>query len=462
MRRFFKLLWQAIEGEEGADYTTGNINKAIFLLSVPMIIEMLGEGIFALVDAYFVSKVSNEAFATVVLSETLATIVYALAIGISIAGMSMVARRIGEKNAEGASKAAAQTVIITVAISIILSIVGVIFAKDLLFMMGASEEVVAVGLLYTQVLLGGNIVIMLLFVLNGIFRGSGDATMAMRSLWIANGINIVLDPLLIFGIGIFPEMGVMGAAIASTIGRGVGVLFQLYILFNGKRVIQLTKAYFVIKWDILKKILNIATTGAGQYIISSASWIFLMRIIADFGTDAVNGYGLAVRMIIFTILPAWGIANAAATLMGQNLGAEKPDRAATSVWRSAYYNAAFLSIIAVIYFIFAVPIISVFNDNENVIAIGAKALRIFSVGYLFFGFGMVINQAFGGAGDTRTPTLINFISFWLIQIPLAYSLVNFGGFGPEGVYWSVVISEIILVGIAVFIFKKGKWKTVKI
>ena len=260
MRRFFKLLWQAIEGEEGADYTTGNINKAIFLLSVPMIIEMLGEGIFALVDAYFVSKVSNEAFATVVLSETLATIVYALAIGISIAGMSMVARRIGEKNAEGASKAAAQTVIITVAISIILSIVGVIFAKDLLFMMGASEEVVAVGLLYTQVLLGGNIVIMLLFVLNGIFRGSGDATMAMRSLWIANLLNMILDPILIFGLGPIPAMGIMGAAIATTFGRGMGVLFQLYILFNGGRIVQLAKSQFKANWILIKKILNVGST----------------------------------------------------------------------------------------------------------------------------------------------------------------------------------------------------------
>jgi putative MATE family efflux protein len=462
MRKFFTLFWEAIQGKEGADFTKGSINKAIFLLSVPMIIEMIGEGLFAVIDAYFVSQVSNEAFATVVLTETAATIIYALAIGISIAGMSMVARRIGEKDPEAAARASAQTIIITVIISVILSIIGVIFAKDLLYLMGASEEVVAVGLPYTQILLGGNVVIMLLFVLNGIFRGAGDATMAMRSLWIANGINIVLDPLLIFGIGIFPEMGVMGAAVASTIGRGTGVLFQLYILFNGKRIIKLTKAYFVIQWDILKKIMNIATTGAGQYIISSASWIFLMRIIADFGTDAVNGYGLAVRMIIFTILPAWGIANAAATLMGQNLGANQPERAATSVWRSAYYNSAFLAVIAVIYFIFAVPIISIFNDNENVIAIGAQALRIFSIGYLFFGFGMVINQAFGGAGDTRTPTLINFISFWLIQIPLAYAFVNFGGFGPEGVYWSVVISEIILVAIAVFIFRKGKWKTVQV
>jgi putative MATE family efflux protein len=462
MRKFFTLFWEAIQGKEGADFTKGSINKAIFLLSVPMIIEMIGEGLFAVIDAYFVSQVSNEAFATVVLTETAATIIYALAIGISIAGMSMVARRIGEKDPEAAARASAQTIIITVIISVILSIIGVIFAKDLLYLMGASEEVVAVGLPYTQILLGGNVVIMLLFVLNGIFRGAGDATMAMRSLWIANGINIVLDPLLIFGIGIFPEMGVMGAAVASTIGRGTGVLFQLYILFNGKRIIKLTKIYFVIQWDILKKIMNIATTGAGQYIISSASWIFLMRIIADFGTDAVNGYGLAVRMIIFTILPAWGIANAAATLMGQNLGANQPERAATSVWRSAYYNSAFLAVIAVIYFIFAVPIISIFNDNENVIAIGAQALRIFSIGYLFFGFGMVINQAFGGAGDTRTPTLINFISFWLIQIPLAYAFVNFGGFGPEGVYWSVVISEIILVAIAVFIFRKGKWKTVQV
>ena len=286
--------------------------------------------------------------------------------------------------------------------------------------------------------------------------------MAMRSLWIANIINILLDPILIFGWGPFPELGVIGAAVATTIGRGTAVLFQLYILFKGSRIIQLSKSYFQPKIDLLKKIINVAITGAGQHIIASASWIFLMRIIADYGTDTVNGYGLAIRIIIFTILPAWGISNAAATLMGQNLGAKKPERAETSVWLASWYNGLFLLLVSIAYFIWAEPLIRLFNNDPNVVTVGVECLRIFSIGYLFYGVSMVINQSFSGAGDTRTPTIINFITFWIIQIPLAYFLAKYMAWGPTGVYYAVIISETIMAGICVVWFKRGDWKLVEI
>jgi len=458
---FIKTILEAIKGTE-TDYTKGNINRAIVLLSVPMIIEMLGEGLFAIVDAYFVSQVSNEAFATVILTETVSTIIYSLAIGVSIAASAMVARRIGEKKKLEASIAAAQALTIAVVLSIIISLVSVFFADDILRLMGASNEVIEQGVNYTRILLGFNIVIMLLFILNGIFRGAGDASMAMRSLWIANIINIVLDPLLIFGYGPFPAYGVVGAAIATTIGRGTAVLFQLYILFNGNRIVQLTKAHFQPKIEILKKIIDVAITGTGQHIISSASWIFLMTIIAAYGTDAVNGYGLAIRIIIFTILPAWGISNAAATLMGQNLGAKQPDRAEQSVWLAAKYNALFLLLVSIGYYVWAEPLIRLFNNDAEVVAVGVESLRIFSIGYLAYGVAMVINQAFSGAGDTRTPTVINFITFWLIQIPLAYALSNHFDWGPKGVYWAVVISEGIMALICIYWFRRGSWKLVEI
>lgn len=461
MKKILRTILDAIKGTE-TEYTSGSINRAIILLSIPMIIEMLGEGLFAIVDAYFVSLVSNEAFATVILTETIATIVYSLAIGLSIAATAMVARRIGEKNAKAAATAASQAMLIALGLSVVISIVGIFFAEELLRMMGADEAVIAIGISYTQILLGGNIVIMLLFILNGIFRGAGDASMAMRSLWIANVINIFLDPILIFGFGPFPELGVMGAAVATTFGRSVGVLFQLYILFNGKRIIQLTYKNFTPKLKIIKKLVDVSLTGAGQYLIASASWIFLMRIIADFGTTAVNGYGLAIRIIIFTILPAWGIANAAATLMGQNLGAKKPDRAEQSVWLAAFYNMGFLFIVSIGYIVFARPLLEFFNDDVEVVKVGVEALQIFSISYILFGFGMVIMQSFGGAGDTRTPTVVNFVVFWLIQIPLAYLFTKSLNWGPSGVYWAVVGSEFILAGICVVLFRRGHWKTVEI
>lgn len=461
MQKILQTLADAIKGTE-TDLTKGSINRAIVLLSVPMIIEMLGEGLFAVVDAYFVNMISNEAFATVILTENVATIIYSLGIGISIAASAMVARRIGEKNKEAAAQAAAQAIILTVLVSIVISFVGIFFAEDILRSMKAEEEVIAIGVPYTQILLGSNIVIMLLFILNGIFRGAGDASMAMRSLWTANLLNIILDPILIFGLGPFPELGLTGAAIATMIGRGVGVSFQLYILFNGKRIIQLTKAYFKPNLEAIRKIVDVASTGTGQFLISSASWIFLMRLVAELGTVAVSGYGLAIKIIIFTILPAWGIANAAATLLGQNLGAEQPERAETSVWRAAYLNAAFMFTVSIFYFIFAEQLITIFTTDADVISIGAHSLKIFSIGYVFFGVGMTINSSFSGAGDTRTPTLINFVTFWVLQIPMAYFFVKKLGWEIDGILWAVVLSEMILTVMCIVIFRQGKWKKVQI
>jgi len=461
MQKFFKAFIDAIKGTE-TDFTQGSINRAVFLLAIPMILEMVMEGIFSIVDAFLVSKVSEEAFATVILTETVATLLYALAIGISIAATAMVSRRIGEKNPKAAAAAAGQAILLGVGVSIFVSIIGILFPDDLLRLMGASESVIAIGTEFTRIFLGSNVVIMLLFILNGIFRGAGNAAIAMRVLILANLLNIVLDFILIFGFGPIPALGVTGAAIATSIGRGTAVTYQLYILFSDKGIIKLTKKHLKTNWDILKKLIDVAATGSGQHLIGSASWIFLMMLIADYGTETVNGYGIAIRIFMFTFLPAWGIANAGATLIGQNLGAGQPARAETSVYRAAYLNMAFLFVVSIIYFFWAELFIRIFNQNEAVVAIGVECLRIFATSYAIFAFGMVIVQAFGGAGDTRTPTFINFVSFWLLQIPLAYFLAKGLQWEASGVFWALVISEVFWAGLAVYIFRKGKWKTIEI
>lgn len=461
MRKFITAFIEAVKGTE-TDFTKISINRAVFLLAIPMILEMIMEGIFSIVDAILVSRVSEAAFATVVLTETVATLLYALAIGISIAATAMVSRRIGEKDEKSAAKAAGQAILLGIGISIFISIIGLLFPAELLRLMGASEEVVAIGTNFTRIFLGSNIVIMLLFILNGVFRGAGNAAIAMRVLILANLLNIVLDFILIFGFGPIPALGVTGAAIATSIGRGTAVCYQLYVLFSDKGIIKLTVKHLRANWEILKKLIDVAATGSGQHLIGSASWIFLMMLIADYGTETVNGYGIAIRVIMFTFLPAWGIANSAATLIGQNLGAKLPERAAISVWRAAYLNTAFLSIIAVIYLIWAELFIRIFTDNPVVIEVGVECLRVFCVSYPVFAMGMVIVQAFGGAGDTRTPTMINFVAFWVIQIPLAYTLAKYLGWEATGVYWALVISEFFWAGLAIYIFRLGKWKTVEI
>lgn len=461
MRRIFRILKEALTGEE-KNYTSGSIDRAIILLSIPMVLEMAGESIFAVVDAFFVSKIGPDAVATVGITETMLTLVYSLAIGVSAAATAMIARRVGEGDPQAASRAAAQTILLGTSISILLGIFGWIYAPEILRFMGGSEELIENGVGFTRIMFGTNIAIVLLFLLNAIFRGAGDASIAMQSLWIANAINIVLDPCLIFGLGPFPEMGVEGAAVATSIGRGAGVVFQLFILLNGRSILKIMRSYWRPRLDIIWRLIKVSAGGTGQFIIASASWIFLMRIVANFGSEVVAGYTIAIRLLILTILPSWGMSNAAATLVGQNLGAGEPARAERSAWRTAFFNMIFLSLVSVTYFAFAPQLIGIFTDEKNVLDAGVQSLRIISLGYIFFAYGMVLGQAFNGAGDTRTPTLLNFICFWLLEIPLAYALAVSLNWGPEGVFWAVAISESTLAILLILVFRRGRWKLVEI
>ncbi|MEO1713059.1 MAG: MATE family efflux transporter [Bacteroidota bacterium] len=462
MRRILDLIRSALDGSE-KDYTKGSINRAIVLLSIPMVLEMLMEALFAVVDVFFVAKIGTNAIATVGLTETVITIIYSLAVGLSMAASAMVARRVGEKKPEEAAEAAAQGIWIGLVFSLLLGVVGAWQAPNILRLMGGSEELIAEGVIYARILLGTNVVIMMLFLLNGIFRGAGDASLAMRSLWLANGLNIILDPILIFGWGPFPEMGLAGAAIATSIGRGIGVIYQLYILFNGKGVVKVLRKHLRIQTTIIIRLLRVASGGTSQHLIASASWIFLMAIISNFfGEETVAGYTVAIRLVIFTILPSWGMANAAATLVGQNLGAGLPERAEKSVWRAANFNVLFLLIVSFLFFFQGHFFIGLLTDVPSIIEAGATCLRILSIGYVFFAYGMVVGQAFNGAGDTRTPTFINFICFWMVEIPLSYLLAVTLNWGPAGVYWSIAIAETLLAVLCILVFRRGRWKLVKI
>ncbi len=461
MSNIREILWEAIQGKE-KQFTSGSIRKAIVLLSIPMVLEMAMESLFAVVDVFFVAKIGVEAVTTVGLTESVVTIVYSLAWGIAMAATAMVSRRIGEEKPEEAAKAAVQAIWLALALGVLLGVAGFLFAEDVLRLMGADDNVLKTGINYTRIAFASNIIILMLFLLNGIFRGAGDAAIAMYSLWIANAVNIVLDPLLIFGIGPFPEMGVTGAATATAIGRSVGIAFQLFILFNGRSIVPIAWRHLKVHWGIIKRLANVSATGAGQFIIASASWIFLMRIISLSGSEAVAGYTIAIRIIVFTILPSWGLANAAATLVGQNLGAGHPERAEASVWKAAWYNTAFLLTVSVLFFSFAPWLIRLFNQDPEVVKAGVLSLRIICTGYIFFGFGMVVTQAFNGAGDTRTPTLLNLLCFWAIEIPAGYLLGVTLGLGLAGVCWAVAGSETLLAVLSILLFKRGKWKDVKI
>jgi len=423
---------------------------------------MLMESLFAVVDVYFVSKVSVNAVATVGLTESVLMIIYSIAVGLSMAATAIVARRIGEKDPKRASSAAFQALILSVTIGIVLGTVGLIFAGDILKLMGGEPELIEEGIGYTQIMYGGNLSILLLFLINGIFRGAGNAAIAMRSLWLANGINIILDPILIFGLGSIPEFGVAGAAIATTTGCSIGVIYQLYHLFNGKSIIHIAWHNIVLRWKTMKELIKVSSGGIAQFLIESASWIFLVRVVSEFGADALAGYTIAFRIIVFTLLPSWGMANAAATLVGQNLGAKQPDRAETSVWRTAMYNGGFLLVVSIVFFVFAEPILSIFTDVAAVQEIGKSALQIICFGYVFFSYGMVVGQAFNGAGDTRTPMWISLVVFWIIQIPLAWWLAMSLGLESDGVFISIAVCHSIYAVIAMVLFKRGKWKLVKV
>ena len=459
-------LWQtikaAISGEEH-DYTSGSIRKAIFLLAIPMMLEMGMESVFAVVDIFFVSHLGKHATSTVGLTESVISIVYSLAIGISMAASAVVARRVGEKNKDGASQAAVQSLILSVAITVIVSICGVVYAGDILRLMGAEEETVKEGTTFTRVIMGSSVVIMLLFLINGIFRGAGNPMIAMKSLWIANICNIILCPLLIRGWGPMPAMGLTGAAIATAIGRSIGVFYQLYNLFNGNRIIRITLKHFKPDWPVLKNIANIAWPGTLQFLIGSGSWIVLASIVARTGhSEASAGYQVALRIVVFFILPAWGMSNAAATLVGQNLGANLPERAEKSVMTTVKYNAIFMGTVSLIFLVFADFIISFFTNEADVKRYAVLAMRIISAGYIFYGIGMVIGNAFNGAGDTRTPTWINLFGFWFFQIPIAWLMAHFFEWGPTGVFIAIPVAETAITIAAYLIFRKGRWKLVKV
>lgn len=458
----FYLFVRAVKGEQ-QDYTTGSLRKAIFLLAIPMIIEMGMESVFALVDLFFVSKLGKHAVSTVGLTESVLMIIYSVAIGVSMAATAMVARRIGEKNVGGAASAAMQSIWLGIAIILVFSSAGIIYAGDILRLMGAEPETVAMGTTYTRIMMGSSTVIMLLFLINGIFRGAGDASIAMRSLTLANVLNIILCPLLINGFGPIPAFGLTGAALATTIGRSTGVLYQLYHLFNGKSVVKLTVASLKAEWDVVKSLVNIAWPATFQFIIASCSWIFLAQLVAETGHSAASaGYQTAIRIIMFFLLPAWGISNAAATLVGQNLGAKDFQRAEDSVMQTAKYNAVFMGTVCFLFLFFPGVIVGFFTQQEEVQRYAISALRIISTAYIFYGVGMVLINAFNGAGDTRTPTVINLVCFWLFQLPLAYLLAKHFAMGPLGVFIAIPVAETLITVTAFILFKKGRWKTMKI
>lgn len=457
----FRLLKQAIKGEEQS-YTSGSIDRAIFLLSVPMILEMLMESLFAIVDAFFVSRLGVESLATVSLTESILTLVYSLAIGLSMGATAMVARRVGEQNINEAAKAGMQAIYLAFGVSVVISIIGLLFAEEILALMGASEGVITTGAGYTRWMLGGNVTIMMIFLINAIFRGAGDASLAMRVLILSNGLNIILDPIFIFGLGPIPAFGVEGAAIATTIGRGIGVLYQVSHLVFGKGLIKIHRDNLALDPGIIWRLIKVSAGGTGQFIIASASWIFLVRIVSHFGTAALAGYTIAIRVIVFAILPAWGMANAAATLVGQNLGAGQPERAEQSVWRTGFFNMIFLACITVLFYTLARPIVELFTTDTEVLTNAIQCLQIVSLGYIFYAYGMVVAQSFNGAGDTRTPTILNFFAFWMFQIPLAYFLSIVWNMGPKGTYLAIVIAESALAVVGILIFRQGRWKTVRI
>jgi putative MATE family efflux protein len=457
LRRSASLIREALRDNE-EDFTSGPVRRALALLAIPMMLEMAMESIFAVVDIAFVSRLGTDAVAAVGITEALVTVLYAIAIGLGMGLTAMVARRIGEKDRDAAALVTGQSIWIGAALSIVIGIAGVIYAEDLLQLMGASSNVVEQGRGFTAVLLGGSASIIYLFLLNAAFRGAGDATVALRSLWLANGLNIILDPCLIFGLGPFPEMGVTGAAVATTIGRGVGVIYQLWYMLGIRGRIQLRARHLVLVPELAARLLRLSIGGIGQFLIATASWIVVMRIVALYGSSAIAAYTIALRMMEFTFLPAWGLGNAAATLVGQNLGAGQPQRAERSAWTAARYNAAFMAIAGLFTLLFAATITALFTKDPDVLYWGTRCLQILGVGFPMYAVGMVMIQSLNGAGDTVTPAILNLICFWLVQIPLAYFLATQTALQPNGAFIAVVVSESLLTVLSVIVFRRGDWK----
>ena len=440
------------------DYTSGRIGRALGLLAIPMMLEMSMESVFAVVDIAFVSILGTDAIAAVGITEALITVLYAVAVGLGMGVTAMVARRIGAQEREAAARVTGQAIWIGAALSLMIGIPGIIYAADMLRLMGASDAVVETGSGFAAVLLGGSSSILYLFILNAAFRGAGDANVALRSLWLANGLNIILDPCLIFGLGPFPEMGVTGAAVATTIGRSVGVIYQLWYLFDGRGRLKFQLRNLAIAPRVMLRMLAISAGGVGQFLIATSSWIIVMRIVALYGSTAVAAYTIGLRMFEFIWLPSWGLGNAAATLVGQNLGANKPERAEESTWRAARYNLVFMVAIGVLLVALAPGIAGLFSDDPEVLRYGTACLRILAVGIPMYAIGMIITQALNGAGDTVTPTLINFVCFWVLQIPLAYWLATEVSLGPNGVFIAIVVSESLVTILSVIVFRSGRWK----
>ncbi|MDC8103566.1 MATE family efflux transporter [Chryseobacterium sp. PTM-20240506] len=462
--RYFTLLKQSLLGTE-MDYTTGNINKAVILLAIPMMLEMIMESVFALVDLYFVGHLENSSYAiqTVGLTESVLTVMYSIAIGMSMAATAVVSRRVGEKDPDAAAHAGMQAIIVAFAVTLVLSIAGMIYAGDILRIMGASKETVDAGVNFTRIMMGSSLVIMLLFLINGIFRGAGNAAIAMRSLWIANICNIILCPIFINGWGIIPAFGLTGAAMATVIGRSMGVVYQLFCLFNGKHQLKIKLHHFRIDWPVIKSLVGIATPGILQFVIGSCSWIFLAELVATTGGDHGSaGYQTALRLMMFFMLPAWGMSNAAATLVGQNLGAKQFQRAEDSVLATVKYNVIFMIIVTILFLFFGDWLVSFFTNDIQIKEVAQKAMWIMSTAFVFYGIGMVMMNALNGAGDTKTPTWINFFGFWFLQIPLAYILTKHVGMGPTGVFIAIPVAETAIAITTFIFFKRGKWKTVNV
>lgn len=454
-------LWSSIrEAIRGShqDFTSGSLNRAILLLAIPMILEMVLESLFAVVDVFWVGRLGADSVATVGLTEAMLSLVMAVGFGLSLSTTAMVARRIGEKDPEAAAVAGVQAIAIGLAISLLVGVPCLFYAPDLLRLMGASPHVIAVGSGYARIALGGSGAIMMLFLNNAIFRGAGDAAIAMRLLWVSNIINLVLDPCLIFGWGPFPKLGVTGAAAATLTGRSIGVLYQFYRLLRGTERIRILRRQIRVNLTVFLRLLRVSLTGILQFVIAHTSWIGLMRIVSVFGSLTLAGYTIAIRVLIFILLPSWGLSNAAATLVGQNLGARQPERAQISVWRTGFYNMLFLGVIGVIFMVFATPVARLFTNDPTVVPLAAGCLRILSYGNIGYAYGMVMLQAFNGAGDTVTPTYVHLFGFWLLEIPLAYFLALPAHLGANGVYISIVVSECSIAAAGILLFRRGKWK----
>src|ERR1700730_4328845 len=450
-------LVEAIRGSH-QDYTAGSLNPAILLLAIPMVLEMGLESLFAVVDVFWVGRLGADAVATVGLTESLLSLVFAIGLGLSLSTTAMVARRIGEKDPEGAAVAGVQAIAIGLGVSVLVGVPCFFFAPQLLHVMGASPQIVATGSGYARIALGGSGAIMLLFLNNAIFRGAGDAAIAMRLLCVSNILNLILDPCLIFGWGPFPKLGVTGAALATFTGRSIGVLYQFYRLFRGTERTRILRNQIRLDFLVLWRLLRVSLTGILQFAIAHTSWIGLVRIVSIFGSAALAGYTIAIRIVIFVLLPSWGLSNAAATLVGQNLGAKQPERAATSVWRTGFYNMIFLGVIGLLFVAFAEPIVKLFTHDPQVIPLAASCLRIISYGNIGYAYGMVMLQAFNGAGDTITPTIVNFFGFCLLEIPLAYFLAIPLHMQARGAYFSIVAAEAAIAGVSIVLFKRGYWK----